>query len=104
MREIRTLRAMWRVLETESRSSLNGHEEGNLGYSQGKTYGPPRQRSTLPGRQEPKCRLADDQLADVTVGHHVLEKELGGVLGGGGEVGRAVELERVVVHQVTGEE
>jgi hypothetical protein len=32
VREIRTLRAMWRALETELRSLLNGHEEGNLGY------------------------------------------------------------------------
>ena len=32
MREIRTLRAMWRALETELRQLLNGHEEGNLGY------------------------------------------------------------------------
>ena len=32
MREIRTLRAMWRALETELRQFLNGHEEGNLGY------------------------------------------------------------------------
>ena len=32
MREIRTLRAMWRVLETEPRQFLSGHEEGNLGY------------------------------------------------------------------------
>ena len=32
MREIRTLRAMWRALETELRSLLNGHEEGNLGH------------------------------------------------------------------------
>ena len=32
MREIRTLRAMWRVLETEPRQFLTGHEEGNLGY------------------------------------------------------------------------
>ena len=31
-REIRTLRAMWRALETEPRQFLNGHEEGNLGY------------------------------------------------------------------------
>ena len=29
MREIRTLRAMWRELETESRSVLNGNEGGN---------------------------------------------------------------------------
>ena len=32
MREIRTLRAMWRALETEPRQLLTGHEEGNLGY------------------------------------------------------------------------
>ena len=32
MREIRTLRAMWRALETELRQLLNGHKEGNLGY------------------------------------------------------------------------
>jgi hypothetical protein len=31
VREIRTLRAMWRALETEPRQILNGHEEGNLG-------------------------------------------------------------------------
>ena len=49
VREIRTLRAMWRALETELRSLLNGHEEGNLGHSQGGAYGPPRQHSTLPG-------------------------------------------------------
>jgi hypothetical protein len=32
VREIRTLRAMWRALETGLRQFLNGHEEGNLGY------------------------------------------------------------------------
>ena len=32
MRGIRTLRAMWRALETELRQLLNGHEEGNLRY------------------------------------------------------------------------
>jgi hypothetical protein len=32
VREIRTLRAMWRALETGSRQILNGHEEGNLGH------------------------------------------------------------------------
>jgi len=32
VREIRTLRAMWRALETGLRQYLNGHEEGNLGY------------------------------------------------------------------------
>jgi hypothetical protein len=29
------LRWMWRELETGLRNTLNGHEEGNLGYSQG---------------------------------------------------------------------
>jgi len=48
VREIRTLRAMWRVLETELRRRLNGHEDGNVGYSQGVSYGLPRQRPTLP--------------------------------------------------------
>ena len=58
MREIRMLRAMWRALETESRSFLNGHEGGNAGYSQGTSYGFTRQRSTLPGRnrEEVDCR------------------------------------------------
>ena len=32
MREIRTLRATWRMLETRSRRILNGHERGNPGY------------------------------------------------------------------------
>jgi hypothetical protein len=32
VQEIRTLRAMWRALETEPRQILNGHEEGNLGH------------------------------------------------------------------------
>jgi hypothetical protein len=49
VREIRMLRAMWRALETESRSFLNGHEGGNAGYSQGTSYGFTRQRSTLIG-------------------------------------------------------
>ena len=34
MREIRTLRAMWRELETELRTLPNGHEGGNPGYGQ----------------------------------------------------------------------
>jgi hypothetical protein len=48
VREIRTLRAIWRALETELRQLLNGHEEGNLGYKQGETYAPRRQCWTLP--------------------------------------------------------
>ena len=38
MREIRMLRVMWRELETGSRTSLAGHEGGNLGYRQGLFY------------------------------------------------------------------
>ncbi len=49
MREIRTLRAKRRGLETESRTTLGGHKGGNPGYGQGKSYGLPRQSSTLPG-------------------------------------------------------
>jgi hypothetical protein len=49
VREIRLLRAMWRALETDLRNFLNGHEGGNAGYSQGRSYGFTRQRSTLPG-------------------------------------------------------
>ena len=48
MREIRTLRAKWRGLETESRTTLHGHEGGNPGYRQGESCGLPRQSSTLP--------------------------------------------------------
>ena len=48
MREIRTLRANWRGLETEPRSTLHGHEAGNGGHGQGPTYGSPRQPPTLP--------------------------------------------------------
>ena len=49
MREIRTLRAMWRGLETGLRRLLHGHEGGNPGHSQGAAYGLPRQFPTLPG-------------------------------------------------------
>ncbi len=49
MREICMLRARWRGLETEPRTSLHGHEGGNPGHSQEMPYGPPRQSSTLPG-------------------------------------------------------
>ncbi len=51
MREICMLRARWRGLETEPRTSLHGHEGGNPGHSQEMPYGPPRQSSTLPGRR-----------------------------------------------------
>ena len=49
MRQIRMLRAMRRELETALRILLTGHEGGNPGYSQGESYGLPRQLSTLPG-------------------------------------------------------
>src|SRR5207342_3483235 len=39
VRQIRMLRAMWRELETGLRTLLIGHEGGNLGHSQGATYG-----------------------------------------------------------------
>ena len=55
VREIRMLRAMRRELETGLRWLLHGHEEGNLGYSQGAAYGLPRQFPTLP-RLSPKAR------------------------------------------------
>ena len=48
MRENCMLRAMRRGLETEPRFTLDGHEGGNPGHSQGEVYGPPRQSSTLP--------------------------------------------------------
>ena len=48
MREIRLLRATWRGLETEPRMTLHGHEGRNPGHSQGESYAPPRQSSTLP--------------------------------------------------------
>jgi hypothetical protein len=48
VREIRTLRAMWRALETELRQFLYGHEEGNLGYKPRRSLRAPRQCSTLP--------------------------------------------------------
>jgi len=48
VQEICTLRAMRRALETESRNLLTGHEGGNAGNSQGRSYGFTRQRSTLP--------------------------------------------------------
>ena len=49
MRQIRTLRARRRGLETESRITLPGHAGGNPGDRQGESYGSPRQSSTLPG-------------------------------------------------------
>ena len=48
VREIRTLRAKRRGLETKSRITLPGHEGGNPGDRQGESYEPPRQSSTLP--------------------------------------------------------
>jgi len=48
VREIRTLRAMWRALETGPRQFLNGHEEGNLGYKPRKSL-----RVTAPVLDDP---------------------------------------------------
>jgi hypothetical protein len=49
VRQIRTLRAMWRELETGLRLLLTGHERGNPRHSQGAAYELPRQFPTLPG-------------------------------------------------------
>src|SRR5262249_29283945 len=57
VREIRMLRAMRRELETGLRWLLHGHEEGNLGYSQGAAYGLPRQFPTLPAFVKRRRRL-----------------------------------------------
>ena len=60
MREIRTLRAMRRELETEPRRVRFGHEGRYPGHSQGVPCGPPRQFPTLPGRcpRGPVTRVA----------------------------------------------
>jgi hypothetical protein len=63
VREIRMLRAMWRALETDSRSFLNGHEGGNAGYSQGTSYGFTRHRSTLPGWMGFSCKHNNGKLS-----------------------------------------
>ena len=48
MREIRLSGSMWRGPETERWASLNGHEAGNGGYSQGPSCTQPRRPSTRP--------------------------------------------------------
>ena len=53
MREIRTLRAMWRVLETEPRQFLTGHEEGNLGYMPRRSL---RVTAPVPDPTNRRCR------------------------------------------------
>ena len=49
MREIRTLRAMRRGLETGLRLGYCGTPRGNGEQQIGLTFGTPRQSSTLPG-------------------------------------------------------
>ena len=56
MREIRTLRAMWRMLETEPLQFLTGHEEGNLEYKPRR-----RLRATAPV-PDPTNRASASQL------------------------------------------
>jgi NADPH:quinone reductase-like Zn-dependent oxidoreductase len=77
VRQIRTLRARWRELETGLRTLLGGHEGGNPGYRQGGSSEPPRQFSTLPNaknglvadntRADSPCSIAADgrRLADI---------------------------------------
>ena len=64
VQEICPLRAMWRVLETGLRKLLNGHEDGNVGYSQGVSYGLPRQRPTLPPDREVYHAMIHTTIAD----------------------------------------
>ena len=96
VREIRPLRAMWRVLETEPRQFLTGHEEGNLGYMPRKCL-----RATAPvpdptvAAFEPKrpsnhsaeleriaylekrIQTKDEVLAELMAEHVALKKRLG---------------------------
>jgi hypothetical protein len=53
VREIRTLRAMWRALETGLRQYLNGHEEGNLGYKPRRSL-----RAAAPALDPTRFRMA----------------------------------------------
>ena len=66
MREIRTLRAMWRALETGPRQVLHGHEGGNPGYK-------PRMslRATAPVLDPTKimCAVDDTEESIKTIGH-----------------------------------
>ena len=73
VRQIRMLRAMWRELETGLRPLLIGHEEGNLGHSQGATYGLPRQLPTLPGvaLQSPGATRFDLMLEMLALRHQL---------------------------------
>jgi hypothetical protein len=59
VRQIRTLRAKWRELETGLRRLLGGHEGGNPGYRQGGSSGLPRQFSTLPRYRLTKRRMLE---------------------------------------------
>jgi hypothetical protein len=61
VREICTLRARRRGLETESRVTLAGHEGANPGYRQGRSYGPPRQFLTQPAWAWPSIWTGDFQ-------------------------------------------
>ncbi len=60
VREIRTLRAKWRGLETGLRTTLLGHEERKLGYRQGETYDHRASaRPYQPLRENLGARIAD---------------------------------------------
>ena len=67
MREIRTLRATWRGLETESRTTLGGHEGGNPRHRQGLAL-----RITAPVLDPTRCFLgAPHDIGTVLGGHEV---------------------------------
>lgn len=67
MRENRMLRARRRELETEPRTTLAGHEGGNPGDRQGKSYGRPRQLSTLPVFADYECPDRTPQWITTTI-------------------------------------
>ena len=68
MREIRTLRARWRELETELRIRLNGHEGGNPGYSQANVLTGHRASSRPYIRFRPAMGLYDSLLFRLDLG------------------------------------
>ena len=69
MREIRTLRVMWRELETGLRTFLAGHEGGNPGYRQGTSY-----RTTAPAL-DPTSPGTRDSVQFRYASHYISHKQ-----------------------------
>src|ERR1700676_1600007 len=76
VRQIRTLRAMRRELETGLRHLLPGHEGGNPGNRQGAAYGLPRQFPTLPRSLSALYRLVS-RVPATNARQHDTEDECG---------------------------